>query len=184
MSRACRFFLTPLVAIALAFTACGDDDSEPSTVTETETVSDSTSSTESASSTTKSTTTSGGDEGTPPADITVSKLTGFTSPTGNIGCIIDRRTVRCDIRERDWKPPPAPADCQLDYGQGIALSAGGTADFVCAGDTTAAAGESLPYGQSIAAGLLRCDSEESGMSCRDIETGRGFALAKGGYEIY
>ena len=181
MSQACRFVLPSLVAIMLAFTACGDDKSEPPAVTETESVSDSTSAIESTSTTSESTTTS---DGTSPADITVSKLTGFTSPTGNIGCIIDRRTVRCDIRERDWKPPPAPAGCQLDYGQGISLSAGEAPDFVCAGDTTADAGQPLPYGQSIAAGLLRCESEESGMSCRDVETGRGFSLAKGGYELF
>lgn len=181
MSRACRFALPSLAAIALAFTACGDAESEPSTVTETETVSNSTSSAESSSSTTESTSSDGG---TPSADITVGKLTGFTSPTGNIGCFIDPSTVRCDIRERDWKPPPAPADCRLDYGQGISLSAGGAPDFVCAGDTTADAGEPLPYGRSIAAGLLRCESEESGMSCRDVETGSGFALARGGYELF
>lgn len=177
-----RSTFAALGALVLALGGCGDSDSDPSTITETETGSASKPTAETSTESSSSTTTTEG--ATPAADITVSELTGFTSPTGNIGCVIDRRMVRCDIRERDWEPPPAPADCQLDYGQGIALSAGGSADFVCAGDTTADAGEPLPYGQSIAAGLLRCESEESGMSCRDVETGRGFALARGGYEIY
>ena len=57
--------------------------------------------------------------------------------------------VRCDIAERDWEPPPAPAYCELDYGQGIALSAGGDPEFVCAGDTALGADAPLPYGESI-----------------------------------
>jgi hypothetical protein len=121
---------------------------------------------------------------TPPADIEVTELTPFTSPSGNIGCYIDRKTVRCDIDKRDWDPPMAPSDCDLDYGQGIELPAGGTPGFVCAGDTALGGGDPLPYGQSIAAGLLRCESSESGMSCRDIETGRGFTLSIQSYELF
>ena len=49
------------------------------------------------------------------------------------------------------QPPKAPADCNLDYGQGIQMSAGGAPEFVCAGDTALGGGDPLPYGQSIAA---------------------------------
>ncbi|MEO7197599.1 MAG: hypothetical protein ABIZ50_03925, partial [Solirubrobacterales bacterium] len=76
----------------------------------------------------------------------VTGLTGFTSPSGNIGCDIERRSVRCDIAERDWKAPPEPARCDLDFGQGISLDAGGTPSFVCAGDTTLGGGDPLAYG--------------------------------------
>ena len=138
--------------------------------------------------TTETTTTSGaGEDGSPPpADTVVTELTGFSSPSGNIGCYIDRASVRCDIGERDWKPPPPPPDCKLDYGQGLVLPAGGTADLVCAGDTAlnGDSGTTLPYGQSIAAGLLRCESEQAGISCRDIETGRGFFLSRESYELF
>lgn len=168
--------LALLALVALA--GCGDDDST-TTVTET-TTEGATTGDEAA----------GGDEpagadgAPPPADTEVTELTGFSSPSGNIGCLIDRSEVRCDIAERDWDPPETPADCELDYGQGIALAAGGAADFVCAGDTALdPAAESLDYGSSIAAGLLRCESERSGISCRDIETGRGFELSREGYEL-
>ena len=40
------------------------------------------------------------------------------------------------------------------------------------------------YGQSIAAGLLRCDSAESGMTCTDTETGRGFTLSIATYKTF
>lgn len=168
------------VTAALAVAGCGGDD-EPSTVTETETVSsESTASTNSESTSTTSTTEDGE---TPAADITFKKLTGFSSPTGNIGCYIDRSSVRCDIADRDWEPPQAPADCDFDYGQGIELQAGATPQFVCAGDTTLGAGKPLAYGQSIASGLLRCESAESGMTCTDSETGRSFTLSKENYDL-
>jgi hypothetical protein len=113
----------------------------------------------------------------------VSEITGFTSPTGNIGCYIDKKTVRCDIDQRDWQPPQAPSSCRLDYGQGISMNAGGSPAFVCAGDTALGGGKPLAYGQSIGAGLLRCESEESGMSCTDAESGRGFTISKESYSF-
>ena len=174
--------LLPTVAAVLLL-GCGGGDG---TVTVTETLTQGTPSETAGSTTTAAdsspSTTADGD--TPPADQTVKKLTGFTSPTGNIGCYIDRRSVRCDIGDPDWSPPPAPKSCQLDYGQGIELRAGGSAAFVCAGDTALGGGDTLAYGTSIAAGLLRCESEESGMTCRDTETGRGFTLSKQGYDTF
>src|SRR5690242_16944056 len=95
-----------VLASALTLAACGGSD-ETSTVTET--VSSST--TTAPGSTTTSTST--GEDGSTQADQTVTKLTGFTSPTGNIGCYIDQRSVRCDIGDRDWKPPKAPSSFKL-----------------------------------------------------------------------
>jgi hypothetical protein len=98
-----------------------------------------------------------------PADQEVSEFTGFRSPSGNVGCYLDVDYVRCDIADANWSPPPRPADCEFDYGQGITLAPGGSAEFVCAGDTALVPdGTPLPYGESIAAGPLRCDSAESG----------------------
>jgi len=120
----------------------------------------------------------------PPSDRRVTDLTGFTSPSGNIGCYIDPTYVRCDINERSWSPPPPPPGCDLDYGQGIAMEPGGAADLVCAGDTALGGGSPLPYGQSIGAGVLRCASAETGMTCNDVTTGRGFSLSKEGYQLF
>jgi hypothetical protein len=177
-------------AIALAGAGCGDDEPATTTVTttagSTSSSTDSTTTDETVTESTGVTTTApaDGEEGLPEADQTVKSATGFTSPSGNIGCVIDRSSVRCDIRDRDWQPPKAPADCDLDYGQGIALDAGAAPDFVCAGDTTLDSGDALPYGQSIQGGLLLCESEESGVTCRDIETGRGFTISKQQYELF
>jgi hypothetical protein len=114
----------------------------------------------------------------------VTGLTGFSSPTKNIGCYIDASNVRCDIRKRSWKPPRAPRKCELDYGQGINLSAGKKPSFVCAGDTALGPPKKLPYGQAIVAGALRCDSKHSGMTCRDTNTRHGFTLSRESYRLF
>src|SRR5215204_4295943 len=51
------------------------------------------------------------------ADREVYELTGFVAPSGNVSCMIDADWARCDIIDRDWSPPPRPADCEFDYGQ-------------------------------------------------------------------
>lgn len=120
---------------------------------------------------------------TPPKLVT--ELTGFQSPSGNVGCYIDPTTVRCDIAERDWPLPPRPADCysEIDFGQGLILS-DGQARFVCAGDTALGYGEALAYGDAIASGSIQCDSAESGITCRDNATGHGFAISRQAYQIF
>ena len=78
--------------------------------------------------------------------------------------------ARCDIIDRDWSPPPRPPDCEFDYGQGISAAPGERAQFVCAGDTAFGPDAILPYGESISAAALRCESTEAGITCRDLGT--------------
>jgi hypothetical protein len=174
-SRRPRFAAAALaisVTALLALGCGGDDSSETVTVTE------------EPATTAPSTEGTTGDGEAPGATREVDELTGFASPTGNIGCYIEPAQVRCDIAERDWEPPKPPKSCELDYGQGVELIAGGEAKLVCAGDTALNEDSVLAYGESIAAGLLRCESSEAAMTCRDIETGRGFSLARERYEIF
>jgi hypothetical protein len=120
----------------------------------------------------------------PTDDEVIDELIGFISPTGNVACMIDPTWVRCDILDNDWSPPPRPADCEFDYGQGISLSPGAPAEFVCAGDTAFGPDEVLPYGESITAGVLACDSADSGFTCRDVETGHGFSISRQAYQLF
>lgn len=118
--------------------------------------------------------------------ITARGLTFFRSPTGNISCTIDSEGARCDIKEHDWSPPPKPADCQLDWGNGLTVDASGSVDFVCAGDTTMDPRATvLAYGHSIqaASGAVSCTSQRDGMSCSHRASGHGFRVARGGYSI-
>lgn len=117
----------------------------------------------------------------PVRTITVTELTSFTSPSGNIGCYIEPNYVRCDVRERSWTPPPRPADCPYDWGQGIRMSTGKPAGFVCAGDTALTTGNPLAYGDKMVGGSIECTSEPSGMSCWDFQYGGEFTISRDGY---
>jgi hypothetical protein len=117
---------TVLAACLLA--GCGGD---TTTVVEqtTTTVVDSSSTTDSVSTTNQTTTATSTDNagGTGAAQ----SLKAFQSPTGNIACLMTQKLARCDIADRDWKPPPHPSSCpdEVDYGQGIQLPATGAAEF-------------------------------------------------------
>ena len=59
---------------------------------------------------------------------------------------------------------------------------GEPAQFVCGGDTAQApAADPLPYGESIIAGQMSCESAESGITCRDAESGAGFTISREAY---
>jgi len=113
-------------------------------------------------------------------------FTGFTSPSGNIGCMMDTDYVRCDILEHDWVPPLRPATCPsfTGYGQGIVITAGTAAAFVCAGDTVLRSGDPLDYGQSMTNGVMSCTSVESGVTCRDMSSGHGFTISRQEYQLF
>ena len=123
-------------------------------------------------------------ETTQPAAQEIDGLRGFISPTGNVACMIAADWARCDIIDRDWSPPPRPADCEFDYGQGISVAPGEPAQFVCAGDTAFGPDALLPYGESISAGALRCESAESGITCRDLRTAHGFSISRQAYQLF
>ncbi|BCJ54725.1 hypothetical protein Asp14428_62000 [Actinoplanes sp. NBRC 14428] len=108
----------------------------------------------------------------------------FASPSGNIGCYLTEEAARCDIAKKSWSPGAAPADCQLDWGSGIAVAGTGEATFTCAGDTVLGAKDKLEYGRSLKAGDFRCDSEPQAMRCENEASGHGFTLAKEQYNIF
>jgi hypothetical protein len=107
------------------------------------------------------------------------KLFPFQSPSGNIGCYLDKKEVRCDIREHSWPTPPKPASCDVDYGQGVAVDQHGRADYVCAGDTALdPSSPVLNYGDRISKGNIRCSSKTKGMRCVNLDTNDGFFLSR------
>jgi Family of unknown function (DUF6636) len=105
------------------------------------------------------------------------KLTAFQSPSHNIGCVISGQGARCDIRNRDWEPPPTPPSCHVDYGFGLAVDRHGKAGFVCAGDTVLGQGRVLDYGESLRRGRFRCASKRSGVKCVNKRNDHGFKLS-------
>jgi hypothetical protein len=110
----------------------------------------------------------------------------FETPSHNIGCYMDRHSVRCDIRQRDWSPPAEPQYCikaGVDWGQGLAVGAH-RASFVCAGDTTLGGPGLLGYRHAARRGPIYCVSRTIGITCRNADTAHGFFLSRAGYRLF
>lgn len=159
--------------LALVAGACSNDDDDP-TVGTTTTSTTAPTPGAGATSTTGAPARAQGDTGS--GDFS------FRSPSNNIFCAIDSQGARCDIRDKAWQPPPKPADCDLDWGSSMAVTAQG-AVFVCAGDTVEDdKAPPLPYGGIVERGDIRCRSEESGMACEHVPSGSRFLLSRERYE--
>jgi hypothetical protein len=113
-----------------------------------------------------------------------SALVSFRSPSGNIGCYLDRKVARCDIRTKDWNPPK-PKGCEFDFGQGLSIDRGQRRGrIVCAGDTALnQQARKLAYGKSIKRGRITCRSSAAGMRCVN-GGGHGFRIARQRYELF
>jgi hypothetical protein len=114
----------------------------------------------------------------PLAETAAAAPTFFQSPSGNIGCVIDATGVRCDIREREWRPPPKPVSCSVDWGNGLDLGQTGRPRFTCAGDTVLGFGRTLSYGRSMRRRRFHCISRRSGVRCVNTRNDHGFALSR------
>jgi hypothetical protein len=107
-----------------------------------------------------------------------SAATFFETPSHNIGCVISKSGARCDIRVREWNPPPKPASCPVDWGNGLTVGRRGSAHFVCAGDTVLGGKRVLGYRKSIRRGRFRCTSRRNGVRCLNLRNEHGFKLAR------
>jgi len=183
--RRARFPLlcVALTSLALLAAGCGDDEGDETvTVTDSGDVSISTEAATEVDPETEATE----PIDTPPSDEGNHGPKYFQTPSGNIGCYVGAEAARCDIRNRDWEPPPgdpAEKNCELDYGQGIVVSET-HAEFVCAGDTALGGPRTLGYGQSSQRGRFVCESEPDGITCSHLDSGHGFFLSKESYRIF
>jgi hypothetical protein len=111
-------------------------------------------------------------------------LVTFQSPSKNVGCVMTKTFARCDIRNRDWKPPKKPSSCDLDWGQGVNIDATGKGVFICAGDTALGQGKKLAYGKSKTRGRFTCKSLKAGMRCTNTRNKHGFQLSRQRYRFF
>jgi hypothetical protein len=177
-----------VAALLTLLVACGGSDKKSSASSSSSTSSSSRSSSSSSSSspTSTSTSTSSSTSSSSSSSSSVDADQGpeyFQLPSKNIGCIFGDGNVRCDISGKTFTPPPQPADCELDWGNGIEVG-DGEASFVCAGDTALDGPDVLEYGLSAQRGSLRCDAAETGITCTNLETMHGFELNRDGFRLF
>jgi hypothetical protein len=104
----------------------------------------------------------------------------FQTPSGNIGCRVVSTSVRCDIFDRSWSPPPKPEDCAFSWGHSIELHRSGST-FLCTDDAVISPGGGseapvLHYGKTVGQGPFACQSREQALVCVS-KSGHGFLLS-------
>ena len=118
----------------------------------------------------------------------------WVTPSGNIVCSVyyDGSGASCEIREHDWAIPagtdgPNGRPCDFTFG-GLEfyVSQGKPAMLGCyegASSFNRPDLKTLDYGQNHAHGHITCDSEMSGVTCTDTETGHFFRVSRESYEL-
>lgn len=121
-----------------------------------------------------------------PVDLSGYDMPGFSTPSGNIGCLFDSYNgphVRCDRLRMDGVPSAKPVDCDFDWGHSVELSAGDRAALACTSDSVMGQqGETdgtraLPYGDSVRYRGILCTSTRQGLRC-STSGGHGFLLSR------
>lgn len=116
---------------------------------------------------------------------------GFQSPSGNLVCyFLSSATtdvsVGCLAYQRHWEDlPPKPEGCPSHlWGAEIRMEFGEMPRMVCAEESDGPSGwPVLDYGASEDVGPVRCESKESGVTCRDENTDHAFFVSTESYEI-
>jgi hypothetical protein len=112
------------------------------------------------------------------APAPAAQYTFFENPRHNVGCVISSSGARCDVRDREWEPPPKPDWCEVDWGNGLEVDRRGVANFVCAGDTVLGGKRVLGYRESIKRGRFSCTVHRNGVRCVNVRSEHGFKIAR------
>jgi hypothetical protein len=109
----------------------------------------------------------------------------FMITRGDIACLLAAAGVRCEIQDRDWTAPIAPATCTAQWGSTIALGNIGGAKFACGGaNPLTAGGKVIPAGWDDTVGNYTCQIRSFGVDCFNAKSRRGFMISRTGYSIY
>lgn len=119
----------------------------------------------------------------------------FQSPSGNIACSMllvpptgggaGNNVVQCDLGDHTFQTPgtcrqPAP-------GVAVSMRADATSSPVVGCDLYASLLPSswpvLNYGQTHSLGVITCDSEPSGVTCTNSNSGHFFRLSRDSYQV-
>ena len=129
-----------------------------------------------------------------PDNLVSEKTAMIVSPSGNIGCDLSAHFAGCGVLSyrsdatygRDEAGSPK---WWFDLSSGDAPQLGGRSEGAFSLDEAFRGGGSsspqvVEYGQSVTFGSWVCSSEETGMTCRNTETGHGVFLSSARYETF
>ncbi|MFK5581853.1 hypothetical protein [Serinicoccus sp. LYQ131] len=134
----------------------------------------------------------------------------FTSPTGNVSCVMSTTSATCQVSDKTYTPPgdqlvgSSLGGCTAEDADALiltdqqgawtcppeplapvgALDQGGWWAAELGGETVDIDGVEvavLPYGQELQLGPVSCSTAEDGVSCDSTELGRQFSLSRSAY---
>ena len=117
----------------------------------------------------------------------------IVSPSGNIGCDLSAHYAGCGVLSYRsngtyGKDEAGSPKWWFDLSSGGTPQLAGRSEGAFSLDEAFRGGGSSPqeveYGQSVTFGSWVCSSEETGMTCRNTETGHGVFLSSGRYETF
>jgi len=129
-----------------------------------------------------------------PDNLVSEKTAMIVSPSGNIGCDLSAHFAGCGVLSyrsdgtygRDEAGSPK---WWFDLSSGGTPQLGGRSEGAFSLDEAfrgggASSPQVVEYGQSVTFGSWVCSSEETGMTCRNTETGHGVFLSSARYETF
>ena len=117
----------------------------------------------------------------------------IVSPSGNIGCDLSAHHAGCGVLSYRSNGTYGTDEAGspkwwFDLSSGGTPQLAGRSEGAFSLDEAFRGGGSSPqvveYGQSVTFGAWVCSSEETGMTCRNTETGHGVFLSSGRYETF
>ena len=128
-----------------------------------------------------------------PGNLVSEKTAMIVSPSGNIGCDLSAHYAGCGVLSYRsngtyGKDEAGSPKWWFDLSSGGTPQLAGRSEGAFSLDEAFHGGGSSPqvveYGQSVTFGSWVCSSEETGMTCRNTETGHGVFLSSGRYETF
>lgn len=128
-----------------------------------------------------------------PDNLVSEKTAMIVSPSGNIGCDLSAHYAGCGVLSYRsngtyGKDEAGSPKWWFDLSSGGTPQLAGRSEGAFSLDEAFRGGGSSPqvveYGQSVTFGSWVCSSEETGMTCRNTETGHGVFLSSGRYETF
>ena len=128
-----------------------------------------------------------------PDNLVTEKTAMIVSPSGNIGCDLSAHHAGCGVLSYRsdgtyGKDEAGSPKWWFDLSSGGTPQLAGRSEGAFSLDEAFRGGGSSPqvveYGQSVTFGSWVCSSEETGMTCRNTETGHGVFLSSGRYETF
>lgn len=118
-----------------------------------------------------------------PAPEGAIEMNALVSPSGNIHCTLEGDDVACSMADHSLENN-TDGQCSNDEPFAVRVGTDGAPQLDCGQNLASDSTQELGYGDSAKSGNVACTSEESGMTCWNTRTGKGFTVARDTYETF